>query len=245
MADSLEKKPSTTISDSTSNSMESSDEDQKSNPIVADLDDFQLLDVKAWLTNQTEEHKIWEESERIDLPPSDAEIEISRLIEKFHEKTSIDSQRESTVEKIQIGQLFLKSVFEKDDPAIFNFSKQLKTLMLHHRQHSAEIAKSHKELSSLQAELDGLKSANQKQMMQNRDQMVLLDDTNKNLQSVKKQYDCKKEESAILEELQRKKNENNAIRHIMQTLIIASGVNWTADSELLDTMIKLGIELQY
>lgn len=30
----------------------------------------------------------------------------------------------------------------------------------------------------------------------------------------------------------------------MQTLIIASGVNWAEDPELLDTMIQLGIELQ-
>ena len=48
----------------------------------------------------------------------------------------------------------------------------------------------------------------------------------------------------ILEELQIKKKQNNAIKYIMQTLIIASGVNWADDPELLDTMIQLGIEVQ-
>ncbi|CAE1325212.1 CENPH [Acanthosepion pharaonis] len=206
----------------------------------------QLLDVKTWLTNQSEENKIWEETEKMTLPPSDAdiEIEISRLIKKLQQKTCINSRRELTVEKLQIGNVLLKSLFEKDDLTNPYFSKRLKKLLLYQCRQSAEILESQKELSTLQAELDDLKDLNQKIITQNRELMNFLDNTNKNLESMNKHFDSKKEEALILEELQIKKKQNNAIKYIMQTLIIASGVNWAEDPELLDTMIQLGIELQ-
>lgn len=247
MADSPHQKKRSFASPASSNSTESSEEDQKVD--IKELGTFsgrQLLDVKTWLTNQSEENKIWEETEKMTLPPSDAdiEIEISRLIKKLQQKTCINSRRELTVEKLQIGNVLLKSLFEKDDLTNPYFSKRLKKLLLYQCRQSAEILESQKELSTLQAELDDLKDLNQKIITQNRELMNFLDNTNKNLESMNKHFDSKKEEALILEELQIKKKQNNAIKYIMQTLIIASGVNWAEDPELLDTMIQLGIELQ-
>lgn len=248
MADSPEQKSSLAISRTTSNSaISSSDVDVKPDiNQMGRLNNQELFEVKTWLHNQSKEREIWEETEKIKLPPSDAdiEIEISQLIKKFHQKTCINSRRELTVEKLQIGNVLLKSLFEKDELANPFFSKHLKKLLLYQCRQSTEILETQKELSGLQAELDDLKDQNQKIMAQNRELMTYLDDTNKNLQTMNKQFDSKEKESQILEELEIKKKQNNAIKYILQMLIIASGVNWAEDPELLETMIQLGIELQ-
>ncbi|GAB1600275.1 centromere protein H [Argonauta hians] len=215
---------------------------EKDLQMFSDPDLEKLLTIKSSLQNQLRDEHLSKKAESVVVDP-DSESNVSELIKKITLKACKESQRKLTIERLQIGHTLIENLFEKNENTDPKVSKELEYLLEKQRKLSVDILKKHKTLIKLQTELDEIKVENLRTMTQNRELMISLESTNKNLQNVAEKYNTKSKETDLMKELTQLKKENQAFQYILQNLITGSGVNWAADPELLATTLRAGKNL--
>ncbi|CAI9720302.1 centromere H-like [Octopus vulgaris] len=160
-------------------------------------------------------------------------------------QTCRESRRKLMIERVQIGQVLIENLFEKDESTDVKVSKELESVLEKQRKLSVDILKKHKALTNIQSKVDQMKVENLRNIAQNRELMIFLEPTNQNLKTVVEKYNTKSQESRFLEDLAKLKKENRAFQYILQSLIAGSrsSTDWAADPELLSIMLRAGKEL--
>ncbi|XP_029633414.1 uncharacterized protein LOC115209259 [Octopus sinensis] len=201
-----------------------------------------LLVIKSSLRNRLKDEKLSEKAEATVLEP-EAESKISELMKEVTLQTCRESRRKLMIERVQIGQVLIENLFEKDESTDVKVSKELESVLEKQRKLSVDILKKHKALTNIQSKVDQMKVENLRNIAQNRELMIFLEPTNQNLKTVVEKYNTKSQESRFLEDLAKLKKENRAFQYILQSLIAGSSTDWAADPELLSIMLRAGKEL--
>ncbi|XP_014776923.1 centromere protein H [Octopus bimaculoides] len=215
---------------------------EKDKELFNENDLEKLLVIKSSLRNRLKDEKLSEKAEASVLEP-EAESKISELIKEVTLQTCRESRRKLMIERLQISQVLIENLFEKDESTDLQVSKELESFLETQRKLSVDILKKHKALTNFQSKVDQMKVENLRNIAQNRELMIFLEPTNQNLKAVVEKYNSKSQESRFLEELAKLKKENRAFQYILQSLIAGSSVDWADDPELLSVMLRAGKEL--
>ncbi|XP_033109526.1 uncharacterized protein LOC117110811 [Anneissia japonica] len=209
---------------------------------------LELKRLKEWLQSQTTELEtvLQLRKTRESEITTDVSHRIVELQKELLNVTSSKSLKDLVLERMQCSDALLNILFPRETPSSEVKHRQ-KYLDLVEQQNKlvTEILGHQKAIQRTQKELDTVRQEAMEVKRDNRELMSMYQRIKSENEKKRMKNSRQKEEESIQKELDNISSKIIIAQHVLQALIIGSGVNWAKDKQLQQLLLSLGESLDF